>query len=190
MRVRTSSNKTNSLSLVYQSLIYPLPLSHNMNTYCSLFWLISTFTVLLPQKLTKAPNVASFAGSNKCTLSYTTLLTHLALLGGSYCSTQFTSGISMPLAMTSVHTKIPLWHTQKNVTEVMEFQWRGTISLLPLLTDTTFSGLESLQRSCCVYFSSCRGCSGRWPSWRESPELDRSTPHRHTCWAREQQQSS
>lgn len=49
MCVRTSSNKTNSLSLVYQSLIYPLPLSHNMNTYCSLFWLISTFTVLLPQ---------------------------------------------------------------------------------------------------------------------------------------------
>lgn len=33
---------------------------------------------------------------------------HLALLGGSYCSTQLTSAMSMPLAITSVHTRIPL----------------------------------------------------------------------------------
>lgn len=33
---------------------------------------------------------------------------YLALLGGSYCKTQFTSGISIPRAITSVHTKIPL----------------------------------------------------------------------------------
>lgn len=33
---------------------------------------------------------------------------YLALLGGSYCSTQFTSGMSIPRAITSVHTRIPL----------------------------------------------------------------------------------
>lgn len=33
---------------------------------------------------------------------------YLALLGGSYCKTQSTSGMSTPRAITSVHTKIPL----------------------------------------------------------------------------------
>ena len=43
---------------------------------------------------------------------------HLALLGGSYCSTQLTSGISMPLAMTSVHTKIPLPHMTNMLNDI------------------------------------------------------------------------
>lgn len=33
---------------------------------------------------------------------------YLALLGGSYCKTQWTSGMSMPRAITSVQTKMPL----------------------------------------------------------------------------------
>lgn len=37
---------------------------------------------------------------------------YLALLGGSYCKTQFTSGISIPRAITSVHTRIPLGREQ------------------------------------------------------------------------------
>lgn len=40
---------------------------------------------------------------------------YLALLGGSYCKTQWTSGMSMPRAITSVQTKMPLGRRRKSI---------------------------------------------------------------------------
>lgn len=48
-------------------------------------------------------------------------LTYLALLGGSYCKTQLTSGISIPRAITSVHTRIPLAMREQHMSLAIPF---------------------------------------------------------------------
>lgn len=70
---------------------------------------------------------------------------YLAQLGGSHCRTQLTSGMSMPLAMTSVHTRIPLHESRHTVSDWfilgLSVRLQNDVTLLPLQLPETCEDL-------------------------------------------------
>lgn len=80
------------------------------------------------------------------------------------------------------HQDPTAWHTSKKMMYKSPPQNSHIFCICTHKLNFTFLVSESQQRYCCVYVSSCRGCSGWWPFWPTSLELDRNTPHKHRYW--------
>lgn len=97
---------------------------------------------------------------------------YLALLGGSYCSTQSTSGMSIPRAITSVHTKTPLQRRKRRREGGHTSVPTRQASLSSAATTATVWDLSPKQRLSKDVFVLPRGCL-RLSKAREIQEVGR-----------------